>query len=47
MSTIEKIDDSIAKMINNLVAEHGKTGWSGPSPERKNQIIEEIATLRA
>lgn len=47
MSAIDTIDKTITELIENLVAEHGKQGWSGPSGERKTQIIKEIARLRA
>lgn len=48
MSTIENIDISIQQLIDSLVTEFGQTGFlSAPSPERKNEIIETIAKLRA
>ena len=48
MSTIENIDLSIQKLIDSLVAEFGQTGFlSTPTAERKNEIIETIAKLRA
>lgn len=45
--SIEKIDQTIEKLIEELAAEHRKTGWTGPSDERKTQITKEIARLRA
>jgi hypothetical protein len=46
--SIEKIDAAIERMIDRLVEEHGRTGiLTTTSDERKSQIIEEIAKLRA
>ena len=48
MSAIENIDNAIETMIERLVTEHGQTGFlTAPSDERKTEIIEEIAKLRA
>jgi hypothetical protein len=47
MSAIENIDKSIEKMIENLAEEFGRSGILGTSDERKEQIINQIATLRA
>jgi hypothetical protein len=49
MSVMEYIDEQIkTRLIEGLLAEYERTGFlTTPSPERKSQIIEEIATLRA
>jgi hypothetical protein len=48
MSTIEKIDTAIISMVEALAEEFSATGFlSAPSPERKGEIVEQIATLRA
>lgn len=48
MSVINKIDRSIETLIANLVTEYSKDGLlSTPTPERKAEIVEHIATLRA
>ena len=48
MSTVEKIDDTIVKMIEQLAEEFGRTGFlSAPTDERKQEIIEQIAQLRS
>lgn len=47
MSTVEKIDNAIEKIIDNLMEEYEKTGWNGPTQERKAQIINQIVKLRA
>lgn len=48
MSTIDKIDREIEKLISILVEEHGRTGFlSTASDERKADIIKQIAKLRA
>ena len=48
MSGVEQIDIAINKMVENLVEEFGRTGiLTGPSDERKAQIINQIAKLRA
>jgi hypothetical protein len=48
MSTIETIDKSIEQIIKSLVKEFEATGFlSAPSSDRKNEIIETIAKLRA
>ena len=48
MSVIDKIDETIEKMIHLLAAEFAATGiFTTPSDERKSVIIEEIAKLRA
>lgn len=48
MSVIEKIDNTILDLIEELMKEYKCTGlFSTPTPERKSEIIEEIAKLRA
>ena len=48
MSYIEDADECIASLIEDLVEECGRTGFlNTPTPERKAEIIEQIATLRA
>jgi hypothetical protein len=45
---VEYADDMVNRMIRNLIDEFESTGFlSTPSSERKAQIIEEIAKLRA
>jgi hypothetical protein len=48
MSTVEKIDREIEKLISSLIEEHGRTGiFSTATEERKADIIKQIAKLRA
>ena len=48
MSGIEQIDIAINKMVENLVEEFGRTGFlTAPDDERKAQIVNQIAKLRA
>ena len=48
MSIVERIDETIIEMIESLAEEFGATGFlTTPSSERKQEIIDQIATLRA
>ena len=48
MSILENIDNSIQELIEKLVEEFGRTGFlTAPDDERKAQIINQIAKLRA
>lgn len=48
MANTENADNTIERLIHNLAEEHRQTGFlSTPSAERKAEIIEEIAKLRA
>lgn len=48
MSSTENADRVISKQIDELVEEYEKDGWlTTPSSERKSEIAEELAKLRA
>lgn len=48
MSSTERIDNAVEKIIESLAEELGNSGFfTTPTPERKTEIIEQIAKLRA
>jgi len=48
MSFMNDADECIASLIEDLVEEYNRSGFlNAPTSERKAEIVEQIATLRA